>query len=90
MDLLVVLSFFSIAPQFAPLTMVSEQKLTAQFLVGLEILCLELAHHFVQAETVLGTEKLVRYSIMAGERAISSNAYEEALTHFQRALTGHY
>jgi DNA-binding CsgD family transcriptional regulator/tetratricopeptide (TPR) repeat protein len=46
----------------------------------------ELAHHFAQAETVLGTMKLVRYSIAAGERAISSNAYEEALVHFQRAL----
>ncbi|MDP6512568.1 MAG: protein kinase, partial [SAR202 cluster bacterium] len=46
----------------------------------------ELAHHFTQAETVLGKEKLVRYSIVAGERAIGSNAFEEALVHFQRAL----
>ena len=47
----------------------------------------ELAHHFAQAETVLGTEKLVRYSIAAGERAIAFYANEEALVHFQRALT---
>ncbi|MCH7624696.1 MAG: tetratricopeptide repeat protein [Chloroflexi bacterium] len=47
----------------------------------------ELAHHFAQAEAVLGTDKLVKYLILAGESAISSNAYEEALIHFQKALT---
>jgi len=46
----------------------------------------ELAHHFSQAEAVLGTEKLVRYSLLAGERALVIYAYEEALAHFQRAL----
>ncbi len=46
----------------------------------------ELAHHFAQAEPVLGTEKLVRYSLLAGERALAAYAYEEALVHFQRAL----
>ena len=47
----------------------------------------ELAHHFSQAEAVLGPEKLVRYSILAGERALAAYAWEEALGHFQRALT---
>ncbi len=47
----------------------------------------ELAHHFAEAETVLDKEKLVSYSIMAGEQAIASYANEEALAHFQRALT---
>ena len=46
----------------------------------------ELAHHFSQAEAVLGTEKLVRYSLSAGERALASYAYEDALTHFERGL----
>ncbi len=47
----------------------------------------ELAHHYVQAETVLGGDKLVRYSLLAGERALSTYADEEALTQFQRALS---
>ena len=46
----------------------------------------ELAHHFVQAEAVLGTEKLVRYSLLAGERALAAFGWEEALSHFERAL----
>jgi tetratricopeptide (TPR) repeat protein len=47
----------------------------------------ELAHHFAEAEAVLGTDKLVRYSLLAGERALASYAYEESLSHFQQALT---
>ena len=35
----------------------------------------ELAHHFVQAQEVLGTEKMLKYSVMAGERALASYAY---------------
>ena len=46
----------------------------------------ELAHHLAQASTVLGSEKLVRYSLLAGERALTVYGYEEALVHFQRAL----
>ncbi len=46
----------------------------------------ELAHHFTQAEAVLGIEKLVRYSLIAGETSLSNYAYEEALAHFERAL----
>jgi DNA-binding CsgD family transcriptional regulator/tetratricopeptide (TPR) repeat protein len=45
-----------------------------------------LAHHFAEAEPMPGSEKLVRYSRMAGEQALSAYAWEEALTHFQRAL----
>ena len=47
----------------------------------------ELAHHFAQAEAVLGTEKMIRYSVAAGERALDALAYEEAEEHFQRAVT---
>ena len=47
----------------------------------------ELAHHFSEAEAVLGTEKLVRYSSMAGERALATFAWEEAQAHYERGLT---
>jgi DNA-binding CsgD family transcriptional regulator/tetratricopeptide (TPR) repeat protein len=46
----------------------------------------ELAHHFAQAQTVLGAEKLVQYSLLAGERALAVYSYEEALAHFERGL----
>ncbi|MFB3093449.1 MAG: AAA family ATPase, partial [Dehalococcoidia bacterium] len=46
----------------------------------------ELAHHFAEAETILGTERLVQYSLLAGEQALAAYAYEEALSHFQRGL----
>jgi DNA-binding CsgD family transcriptional regulator len=46
----------------------------------------ELAYHLAEAEAVTGTEKLIRYSRLAGERALTAYAYEEALAHFQRAL----
>ena len=45
----------------------------------------ELAHDFAEAEAVLGTENLVRHSLLAGERALTAYAWEEALAHFQRA-----
>jgi tetratricopeptide (TPR) repeat protein len=46
----------------------------------------ELAHHFAEAEAILGSEKLVQYSLLAGERAQAAYAWEEALSHFERAL----
>ena len=46
----------------------------------------ELARHFAEAESVLGTEKLVKYSMLAGEKALASFGWEEALSHFQRGL----
>ncbi len=46
----------------------------------------ELAHHFAEAETVLGADKLVRYSLLAGESALAAHAPEQALAYFQRAL----
>jgi len=48
----------------------------------------ELAHHFSEAEALLGTEKLVHYSVLAGAKALASYAWEEALGHVQRALAG--
>ncbi len=46
----------------------------------------ELARHFGEAEAVLGTEKLVRYSHLAGERVLAHYAWEDALDHFRRGL----
>jgi len=53
---------------------------------NLEDYAAELARHFAEAESVLGPEKLARYSLMAGERALASYTYEDALIHFQRGL----
>jgi tetratricopeptide (TPR) repeat protein len=46
----------------------------------------ELAYHYGEAEAVLGPGKLVHYSLLAGEKALASCAWEEALTQFQRGL----
>ena len=46
----------------------------------------ELAYHFAEAEPVLGADKLARYSLLAGEQALSLYAQEEAQVHFERAL----
>lgn len=47
----------------------------------------ELAYHFGEAEPVAGTDKLMKYTLLAGERALETYAHEEALAHFQRGLT---
>ena len=46
----------------------------------------ELAHHFAEAQTRAGPDKLVHYSALAGESALAAHAPEQALAHFQRAL----
>jgi len=46
----------------------------------------ELAHHFAEAETVLGPRKLIRYLQIAGERALAAHAYDEGLAYFKQAL----
>jgi tetratricopeptide (TPR) repeat protein len=46
----------------------------------------ELSHHFFEAELVLGPAKLAQYSLLAGEQALASSAYEDALIHFERGL----
>ena len=47
----------------------------------------ELAYHYAGALTATGTEKLAHYSRLAGEQALAIYAHEEALAHFERALT---
>jgi hypothetical protein len=46
----------------------------------------ELAHHFGEAQTLLGADRFIHYSQTAGEAALSAHAHEQALAHFQRAL----
>lgn len=46
----------------------------------------ELAHHFTQAASVLGNEQMLRYTLLAGERALTSYAHEEAVEYFSRGL----
>ncbi|MFQ6028459.1 MAG: tetratricopeptide repeat protein, partial [Dehalococcoidia bacterium] len=76
------------------LTMTRKVRLHAQIAEALEVLyggdseahAAELAHHFAEAEAVLGPDKLVRYSLLAGEKALASYAWEEAQNHFARGL----
>jgi predicted ATPase len=69
-------------------------RLHARIAQGLEALygaeaeahAAELAYHYGEAETVLGTDKLAHYSLLAGEKALAAYAWEEAVAHFQRGL----
>jgi tetratricopeptide (TPR) repeat protein len=46
----------------------------------------ELAAHFGEAESLPGSDKLIKYSLIAGNQALTSCAYEDAARHFQRGL----
>jgi len=45
----------------------------------------EIAHHISQAVTMTGAQRLVHFSLLAGERALATHDPEEALVHFNRA-----
>jgi len=62
------------------------EALEQLYAANIEAHASELAYHFAEAELVLGTEKLVHYSLLAGERALASHAYEDAIAHFERGL----
>ena len=47
----------------------------------------ELVRHFSEAEALIGSEKLVKYLVLAGEQALNTYAYEEALEYFRQALS---
>jgi DNA-binding CsgD family transcriptional regulator/tetratricopeptide (TPR) repeat protein len=51
-----------------------------------EIHAAELVYHFTKSESVIGPDKLIQYSLLAGEEALKVYAHEEALAHFQRGL----
>jgi tetratricopeptide (TPR) repeat protein len=63
------------------------ETLEALYGANAEAHAAQLAHHFAESQSVLGTAKLVRFSLIAGERALAAYAWEEALAHFQRGLT---
>jgi predicted ATPase len=46
----------------------------------------ELAYHFGKAELLLGANKLVHYALLAGEQALATYAWEEALQYFEHAI----
>ena len=46
----------------------------------------ELAHHYNEASAMIGSEKMVYYSLMAGERALATYAWEDAIVYFGQAL----
>jgi DNA-binding CsgD family transcriptional regulator len=46
----------------------------------------ELVTHFAQAEPARGREKVAKYALLAGERALAAYAHEDALVHFEQGL----
>lgn len=45
----------------------------------------DLAYHAARAEALLGSWRVVKYSRLAGERMLSTHAFDEASRHFERA-----
>jgi len=45
----------------------------------------ELAHHAARAGRLVSSDKVVKYSTIAGQRMLTVHAHEEALPHFERA-----
>ena len=52
----------------------------------LESHAVNLAYHATEAEAMIGPEKVSRYSKTAGDKALSTYAYEDAINHYQRAF----
>jgi predicted ATPase len=46
----------------------------------------ELAYHYGEAQTLPANDKFVHYALRAGERALESDAFEEAAAHCERGL----
>ncbi len=45
----------------------------------------DLAYHAARAEALVGSSRVVTYSRLAGERMLTTHAFDEALGHFERA-----
>ena len=63
------------------------EALEALYASDLEPHLAELAHHFLAAAPVGGADKAVDYARRAGDRAAAQLAYEEAVRHYEMALT---
>ncbi len=46
----------------------------------------ELLHHSTESQTVVGSNKVVSYALLVGEKALGSYAWSEAKSSFQKAL----
>jgi len=46
----------------------------------------ELVPHFVEAELILGEERSIHYSVLAGQQALAMTAPQQALGHFEHAV----
>lgn len=46
----------------------------------------ELAYHYTESVSAAANDKLITYSLLAGEQALVAYAHDEALVYFQRAL----
>ena len=58
-----------------------EQRLGA----GVEEHAVDLAYHAARAEALVGSSRVVKYSRLAGERMLTTHAFDEASRHFERA-----
>jgi DNA-binding CsgD family transcriptional regulator/tetratricopeptide (TPR) repeat protein len=58
-----------------------EQRLGAR----VEEHAVDLAYHAARAEALVGSSRVVKYSRLAGERMLTTHAFEDALRHFERA-----
>ncbi len=56
------------------------------YAAGLEPRYADLAHHYRAGQSAGGRDKLLRYERLAGQRAAAQLAFEEAASHFTRAL----
>ncbi len=62
------------------------ESLEDQYGDNVEAHAAELARHFAEAEALMGSDKLVHYSLLAAEKSLATYAHEEALAQFQRGL----
>ncbi|MCH8222820.1 MAG: AAA family ATPase [Chloroflexi bacterium] len=46
----------------------------------------ELVEHLAEAEVVLGSEKVIGYSLIAADKALNAHGFESAMSHYQRIL----
>jgi len=56
---------------------------------ALEERAADLAHHLYQAGSAADPQKTVHYLVLAGERAFGAAAFEDALRHYENALSLH-
>lgn len=81
-----VLSADTSAARQARLHAALASKLEILYGTGANRHAAELEYHFRLGQTILGSEKAIRYSLVAGQNALSSFEYEQAAEFFKRGL----